>query len=195
MTNIKEFMMKIAIAPLIGLALLLTGCKSTPNYDYDNSVNFSQLSTYAWVVESKPTGSDKEYFNSDINNKRIVNAIEARLAAKGLRKVAPSEAAVLVNFHTTISKKRERDVANTHPFYWSFGRGYYGSHSSLHMNLNSLQREYKEGALVIDFITPNKELIWRGSFDTRLSQKSNPEKRAEKVNIAVNEILANFPPQ
>ena len=97
--------MKIAIAPLIGLALLLTGCKSTPNYDYDNSVNFSQLSTYAWVVESKPTGSDKEYFNSDINNKRIVNAIEARLADKGLRKVSPSEASVLVNYHTTISKK------------------------------------------------------------------------------------------
>jgi len=193
--NIKEFMMKIAIAPLIGLALLLTGCESTPNYDYDDTVNFSQLSTYAWVVESKPVGSDKEYFNSDINNKRIVNAIEAKLADKGLRKVSPSEASVLVNYHTTISKKRERDVANTHPFYWSFGHGYYGSRWGVHMNLNSLQREYKEGALVVDFIAPNKALIWRGSYDTRLSQKSTPEKRAEKVNTAVNEILANFPPQ
>lgn len=187
--------MKIAIAPLIGLALLITGCKTTPNYDYDTTVNFSQLKTYAWVVESKPVGSDKEYFNSDINNKRIISAIEEQLAAKGLRKVAPNEAAVLVNFHTAISNKRERDVANTHPYYWSFGHGYYGSRWGVHMNLNSLQREYKEGSLIVDFVTPNKELVWRGSFETRLSAKSTPEKRREKVNIAVAEILENFPPQ
>jgi len=188
-----ENMMRNTIGLLMGAMLLLSGCKSTPNYDYDSTANFSQLKTYAWIVESKPAGG-QDYFKSDINNKRIVNAIERELSSKGLRKVAPGEANVLVNFHTEINKKRERDIANTHPYFWSFGHGYHGSHWSATMNLNSLQRDYKEGSLVVDFVSPQKQLIWRGSQETRLSNKSTPEKRLEKVNKAVADILVNFPP-
>lgn len=197
--------MKFTIAPLIGLGLLLSGCNNTPNYDYDKSVNFSGFATYAWVVESNHSGSEQDYFNSDINNKRIINAIERELTAKGMRKVAPNEASVLVNFNTAINRKREQVPVNTHPFYLSFGHGYQGtrwfgldypvSRSSMYMNLNSGQREFKEGSLVVDFIKPNKELVWRGSFDTRLHKKSTPEKLTEKVNLAVAEILMNFPPK
>lgn len=179
---------------LIGAVLLLTGCETTPNYDYDNSVNFTQIKTYAWVVESKSTTDGQEYFKSDINNKRIVTAIERELSTKGFRKVAPSKANVLVNFHTTVNTKRERDIANTHPYYWSFGHGYHGSHWGVNMNLNSLQRNYKEGSLVVDFVNLQQQLVWRGSEETRLSQKSTPEKRLEKVNKAVTDILVNFPP-
>ena len=187
--------MKKTIGILLGAMLILTGCKTTPNYDYDNSVNFSHLKTYAWVVESKPSNDSTEYFKSDINNKRIIGAIEQQLHSKGFRKVAPAHASILVNFHTTIMKKRERDVANTHPYYWNFGRSSYGSHWGLHMNLNSLQRGYKEGSLIIDIIDKNKQLIWRGSDETRLNKKSTPQKRLEKVNTAVNDILLNFPPK
>lgn len=187
--------MKKTIGILLGAMLTLTGCETTPNYDYDNSVNFSQLKTYAWVVESKPNNDGTEYFKSEINNKRIISAIEQQLQAKGFRKAAPAQASMLVNFHTTVLTKRERDVSNTHPYYWNFGRSSYGSNWALHMNLNSLQRNYKEGSLVIDVIDKNKQLIWRGSDETRLNQKSNPQKRLEKVNQAVADIMNNFPPK
>lgn len=183
--------MKIKLTLLLGIASLLTACKSTPNFDYDNSVNFSNIKTYAWIVESKSQSDDQEYFKSDINNKRIVTAIESDLQAKGLRKVSPNDANVLVNYYTAVNVKKERDISTTHPYYWGYGRPYFGAH----INLNNAQRNYKEGALVIDFINTKKELIWRGSSETRLTEKSTPQKRLEQVNKVVTNILVNFPPK
>ncbi|NRA60471.1 MAG: DUF4136 domain-containing protein [Psychrobium sp.] len=187
--------MKIKIAWCFALALTMLGCKSTPNYDYDQSVNFNEIKTYAWVVESKKSATDAEFFLSDINHKRIVSAIDKQLLAKGLQKVAPSQAQVLVNYHRAITTKVERDLATTHPAYWSFGYGFHHSnHMSLFMNINSLNRQYKLGSLLIDFINPDKQLIWRGAQETRLSKKSDPARRLAKINDAVAKILTNFPP-
>jgi len=182
--------MKTKIALLLGITLFLTACKSTPNFDFDDSVNFSDIKTYAWIVESKPANDGQEYFKSDINNKRIVNAIERDLQAKGLRKVAPNEANVLVNYYTAVNVKEEQNISTTHPYYYRFGPRYFGHY----MNFNNTQRSYKEGALVIDFINAKEELIWRGSNETRLTEKSTPQKRLEQVNKAVTDILLNFPP-
>jgi len=183
--------MNVKTVLLLGMSLLLTACKSTPNFDFDNSVNFSNIKTYAWIVESKPQSDGQEYFKSDINNKRIVVAIERDLQAKGLRKVAPNEANVLVNYFTAVNVKKERNATITHPYYYRFGPRYLGNY----LNLNNTQSSYKEGALVIDFINTKKELIWRGSNETRLTKKSTPEKRLEQVNMVVSEILLNFPPK
>ncbi|MDP2559790.1 DUF4136 domain-containing protein [Psychrobium sp. 1_MG-2023] len=180
---------------LIIVALMLVGCKSTPNYDYDRSVNFEKINTYAWVVESKSQDNGDNFYTSDINQKRIVTAIDRELQSKGFRKVAPNEADVMVNYQTVIDTKRERDLTTTHPYYWSFGYGYHHSHLNWHMNLNSAQREYKAGTLIVDFISANKELIWRGAEQSRLSEKSTPLKREQKINEAVQKVLVNFPPQ
>ena len=186
--------MTYKIGILFSALLALVGCKSTTNYDYDASVNFSEIKTYAWVIESKKTDGDIEYFQSDINNKRIITAIESNLESKGLRKVSPNEANVLVNYHTSIKNSTERDVTSTNAAFWNFGRGYHHSRLSAHINLNNLYRDYKEGSLVIDFVNPQNQLIWRGSDETRLNSKSTPEKRLEKVNQVVGDILLNFLP-
>lgn len=186
--------MKYKIGIVFSVLLALVGCKSTANYDYDNSVNFSAIKTYAWVIESKASESEPDYFKSDINNKRIIAAIESNLETKGLRKVAPNEANILVNYHTSTKEGVERDLASTNAAYWNFGRGYHHSRLSTHINLNSLQRSYKEGSLIIDFLNPQSEVIWRGSDETRLSKQSTPEKRLEKVNKVVGDILLNFLP-
>ena len=186
--------MTFKIGVLISTLLILVGCKSTTNFDYDDSVNFSEIKTYAWIVESKTTIGDPEFFNSSINNKRITAAIERNLADKGLRKVAPSEANVLVNFHANVKEKLDTNLYNGYSSYSGFGRRYYGSGFSGHININNSQRDYKEGALVIDFLNQQKQLIWRGSDETRLSRKSTPDKRSQQVNEVVSQILLNFLP-
>lgn len=187
--------MTYKIGILFSALLILAGCKTTTNYDYDDSVNFSEIKTYAWVIESKSSDNDPDYFISDINNKRIIAAIERNLEDKGLRKVAPNQANILVNFHTSIKQGIERDLVHTNAAFWNFGRGLHHSRLSAHINLNSLQREYKEGSLIIDFLNPQSQLIWRGSDETRLNKKSTPEQRAGKVNKVVSKILTNFLPK
>lgn len=187
--------MNIKLSALLLVGALLSGCKSTPNYDYDQSVNFSKIKTYAWIISDKQSVESKEFYQSEINQKRITRAIDQQLLAKGLQKVAPDNADVLVNYHTSVVTKRERDLSNTHPYYWSFGSGFHHSHLGFHMNLNNLERQYKAGALVVDFINPDKELIWRGAKESRVQRKASPAQRQERIDNVVADIMANFPPK
>ena len=56
--------------------------------------------------------------------------------------------------------------------------------------------EYDEGTLILDIVNPqNKQLMWRGSATDEVNFKSNPEKDQSKINQAVQELLAHFPPK
>lgn len=187
--------MKRNITMLALMALVLVGCKSTADYDYDQSVNFSALKTYAWVVGSKKNTDSQEFYQSDINQKRIHQAIDSQLQAKGFRKVAPDKADMLVNYHSSVVTKTERNLTNTHPYYWSFGYGYHHSRLGYHMNLSSIERQYKAGSLVVDFIDQNSQLIWRGATESRVVKKLEPAQRTQRVNDSVEKVMRNFPPQ
>jgi len=187
--------MKIKLAALVLLAVTLTGCKSTANYDYDQSVNFSALKTYAWIISDNKVEKSQEFFQSDINHKRIIRAIDQQLLAKGFEKVAPENAELLVNFHTSTITKRERGLSNTHPYFLSFGHMFHHSHLGMHMSLNHIERKYKAGSLVVDFVDANKELVWRGAKETRMKRKAAPAAREESVRVAVAHIMENFPPK
>jgi len=56
--------------------------------------------------------------------------------------------------------------------------------------------QYDEGTLVIDFVDrPARRLAWRGSGTGRLARNPDPDQVTKRVNEAVDEILAQFPPQ
>ena len=55
--------------------------------------------------------------------------------------------------------------------------------------------QYEEGTLVIDLIdVAERRLVWRGSGTRRLSRDPQPDRLTQRVNEAVDEILAQFPP-
>ncbi|NRA84513.1 MAG: DUF4136 domain-containing protein [Gammaproteobacteria bacterium] len=191
----------ILIALLISVGLM--GCQTTADYDYDNSVNFSSLKTYAWIIQSNVNTDNKSFYLSDISHRRMITAIDSNLIAKGFTKVAPEQADVLVNYHAAVVNKKEREIGNTHPYYWDFGY-YYSRHSHHNSHYNSFgwsydynrqTREYKEGTLVIDFVNQQQELIWRGSKGSRLQSKQTPEQRNSKIEQTVTSIMTQFPPQ
>lgn len=188
-------LMKLKMLLVMLLGLTIIGCSTTANYDYDNSVNFNQLKTYAWVVESKNAIDDSSFYLSKLSHRRMINAIDNSLISKGLTKVAPGQADILVNYHAGIDIKLEREIHPTHSFYWNYGHYYRSNHIGLGFDFSHRLREYKEGTLVIDFINNNNELIWRGAKGSRLSANQSPQQRTEKINQTVAKILENFPPQ
>ena len=66
-------------------------------FDFDRAANFSSFKTYAWT-RGNPVGDE-------LNHQRIVRAIDAQLAAKGLVRIeAPAKPDVLVAYHASFDR-------------------------------------------------------------------------------------------
>ena len=76
-----------------GLALMGTvALAKTVTYDYDSGTDFSRYKTYAWSGGTELT--------DELNHARVVRAVDAQLAAKGLTRVEPGDRPeVLVEFN------------------------------------------------------------------------------------------------
>ena len=81
-------------------ALVLAGTiafAQNVSYDFDASTNFAALKTYAWVRGTPLT--------DEINHRRVVGAIEAQLAQRGLTRMETSaNADLLVAYHATFDR-------------------------------------------------------------------------------------------
>lgn len=173
---------------LLPLAILvtLTSCSSLKvTSDYDTKASFNQYKTFAFYKK----GIDKASV-SDLDKKRIMRAIEAELLAKGYTKSSNPD--ILVSIFT---KSRERiNVQSNNPgFGWGWGWGWgYNPWFAGYNNINVNQ--YTEGTLFIDVIDKsNNELVWQGIGSGALRMKS-PEKREQRIQQFVKEILAEYPP-
>jgi hypothetical protein len=57
-------------------------------------------------------------------------------------------------------------------------------------------RQYERGTLLIDVLEPTeRRLVWRGSTDARVTRRSDPARRDQQIDEAVQSILGRFPPQ
>src|SRR5690606_21146969 len=81
--------------------------------DYDNTVNFDQFKTYAFMKD----GIDKMEI-SDLDKKRILKAIEEEMTAKGYTKSDSPD--LLINLFTY-----SKQVVNVNTYYGGWGYGYY----------------------------------------------------------------------
>lgn len=149
--------------------------------DYDTHADFSKYNSYAFF---KP-GIDKAEV-SDLDKKRILRAIDTELTAKGLQKSETPD--VVISFFT---KAKERiDVYQNHygwGGHWGWGWGHPWHNSSVYKTT--------EGTLYIDIIdAKTNELVWQG-LGTAPLIKENMEKKEERIQLIVAEILKKYPPQ
>ncbi len=168
---------------LLGAFFLLSSCSNVRvASDYDQNVNFNEYQTYAFY---KP-GIDKATI-SDLDKKRILRAIDAEMSAKGFTK---SENPTMLISIFTKANERVNVYQNNFGFggfgyRGNGGLGYWGNNTST----------YTEGTLYIDIIdNTNKQLIWQGQGSAPLTNRS-VEKREERIQEIVNEIMQVYPPE
>jgi hypothetical protein len=149
------------------------------SYDYDKSTNFSTFHSYA-LKEGTPVG------NSLIDN-RIIEALNAELAAKGLTKT-DTNPDLFVTYHVAFDKQKDISA-------WSSGVGPYGWHYG--MGSTDVQvREILIGTLVVDMAdAKRKEVVWRGVATKEIDTQAKPEKRDKNIREAVKKVLKNYPPK
>jgi hypothetical protein len=175
---------------IVALLMLLTACKTTSDWDYDKSVDFTNYKTFAWAPNASLAKGSTHYQINELMEKRVRNAINEQLSQQhSMTMVDAAQADILVNYHASVDKELDIDTINTgynaRWNYWGFG---YQRETSA--------REYEVGTLVIDVIDrASNQLIWRGAKEGRLKKKQKPEQRQASINKTVNNILSNFPPK
>lgn len=178
------------VLALAAVALALPGCSSFQvSSDYDPAVDFSQYGAYAWLPDPDPTESSEAGPVDGLLRQRIERAVDDVLAGKGMRRVeSQNDARLLITDHIDVQQKFR---VNTTQYGYGYGRwGYYGAGYT-----DTYVDQYEEGTLILDFIdAETKQLVWRGTAQSRLRDERTPEEREERVREAVEAILERYPP-
>lgn len=154
------------------------------SYDFDKDANFGSFHTYA-LKEGTPAGNP-------LVDKRLVDAIETQLAAKGLKPDAANPDLFVV-YHVALDKKKELNgYTSGYGGYGGYGWRYGGGMSTTSVQVN----EILVGTLVIDMASSaSKALVWRGMGVKEIDPQAKPEKRDKNINNAVAKIFKNYPPK
>jgi hypothetical protein len=174
----------IAVCALLVWPAIAAAQKTS--YDYSKEADFTAFKTYALKDGTK--------VGQPLIDDRIVAAIDAQLAAKGLTKSPTPD--VFVVYHMAFDK--EKDIATYSsgygggygPYGWGWGGGWGGGTTTTQV------RDILVGTLVIDIADAKKsQLAWRGMGVKEVNTQANPEKRDKSINNAVAKIFKNYPPK
>jgi len=151
---------------------------------HDDAFDFSQVGSFSMVETPADTISQPM-------DRAIRNAITTSLTSGGLKQATPDKADILVAYQFTTEERMSdvtiyrgwRDYSLRAP-QWDQSVG----------TARTTQRTYTVGSLVIGvFDGKSKELKWQsvGSREQNPSRLRNPDQ--QRVNNAVNQILADLP--
>ena len=178
MENVKKLVMLF----LVGVALV--GCSSLQTVsDYDKNANFAGYRTYGFYDK----GLEKLRLNN-LDKRRLMAAVELEMSAKGFTKADKPD--ILVNL--VVVAKERADYYDS-GFYggWGWGRGW--GWGGAWGGGRGFVDHYTEGTIIIDFLDPAKKiLVWHGRGIGFNLDSFN--KREERLQLGVNEILAQYPP-
>lgn len=150
-------------------------------YDYDRSANFNAYKTYRWV-DYKEVQAGDQLLDQDIKR-----AVDAQLAAKGLRRVE-SDGDLVVGYQAGISQEKVFD---------SLGAGGWGGWGGPFGWGNSrvTTSTIDIGKLTIGLLDPaNKQLVWRGVASKTLNISKDPDKNYRTLEKALAKLFRNYPP-
>jgi len=189
---------RIGVLTVIVLGTIMMGCSGIRvTTDYDPLTDFSGYRTYAWLPEPPERSGDYRVDNA-IVSKRITNAVERQLQAAGFVPSDLESASFLIAYHVALTERIDITAYDNfygyYGSYWGGYPGYYGGLGGVY-SPDVYVRYYDEGTVVLDIIDPKtRNLVWRGSAQSRVDDSDTPEERDARVNEAYRRILERFPP-
>ncbi|NIO41615.1 MAG: DUF4136 domain-containing protein [Burkholderiales bacterium] len=167
---------------LFGLAVVLlfsTAAIAGVDVDFDETIDFAKYKTYAWRAGT--AAKDR------LMQKRIENAVEGQLNAKGVSK---REGGPDLHVITHASGKTEKVVNVNNMGYAGYRWSGWNRWGPTSVNVY----EIETGTLIVDLLDAStNELVWRGVATKTLSE--NPQKVAKLINKVVTKMFKKFPPK
>jgi hypothetical protein len=171
-------------------SLLLAGCASTLSVSSQQypKADFSGYRSYSWIAEDpqiRPRGEGQQV--SALTARRIRDAVEAALAARGYRPAREAANADFVVAYTVGARDRIDAQSYPMPYRGPWLWSWYGSQTDL--------RVYREGTLSIDiFDGKTHQPVWHGRARKEITRADESDP-VPVIRQAVDAILAKFPKQ
>jgi hypothetical protein len=164
------------------LFLLISSCGTIVNYDYESSTDFSKYKTYDYF-------SDMQTGLSQLDNKRLMRAIDAKLVTMGLTRSNNPDFFIDIQSQDIMN----RSNSNVGVGVGGSGRNVGGGVSvgiPLGGNQNTRQ-------IVIDFVDKkqNEKLFWQAVSESTYRPNASPEKRESYFETLVAKIFEKYPPK
>jgi len=176
---------------VLGMRLAALGCSRVSVLsDYDPAADFTSLHTYAWYAAEQPKTGDIRLDNPLLDT-HIRSAVENALNAKGYIKADENPDFQLI-YHAAVTK--EIAVTKTATLVYPTGYGWHYVGTPVWVE-RAVPYAYEKGSLILDIIdAKNERLTWRGSIQAELDKTATPQMRAARIETAVKDMLAQFPP-
>lgn len=142
--------------------------------DWDRSARFAIYDTYSWSADTTLSGNA-------LLDRRIVDAIDAQLQAKGFRFSDRADVTLAVYLAT-------KDRALLNGFYADWRGSSWGG-----VGTTGILDELTQGTLIVDIYEAlTGRLVWRAMATGSVS--NNPGKNAKRVNKAVEKMFKDLLP-
>ena len=167
----------ITVCVAVSLVVATAGFAQHVQTDFDHQANFAQYKTYSWQ-EIQPGDS--------LSDSRIKNAVNVQLETKRLTQVADHGDIAIVAIKTSQKPKTLQTSYDGFGGGWRW-RGFGGFGES-----TTIEQDYQEGTLIIEMYDGTKQLVWRDSTESVLSDKA--DKNEKNLDKGVAKMFKNFPP-
>lgn len=171
-------------AGCVASALLLAACASMRvGSDQHPRADFSDYRAFTWMVENPASPGEVQL--SALTIRRIREAVEGELSAKGYRPVAEPRAADFLVAFTVGTRERMTSSARTVPYQDQGPREW----SWLDVDVSI----YQEGTLSIDiFDGDSRQPVWHGWARKTVTEADQADP-GPVIQRAVSQILEKFP--
>lgn len=180
--NIKAIITSVVVAGTLASCAPSIAVK----YDYDPKVNVRQFSTYR--IEADRQRNADPIVGSNLNQRRIADALDLSLKGRGYKPVTQGEADLVVRFFTDARDKQQIQSNNTMSP-WGWGYGGWGM-----PNNQVYSRQYEENRVVINVIDARtNDIVWQGWATGQMNSRNKERDRDQAYRETVTSIMKNFP--
>lgn len=194
-------MLKKRYSTVLSLAVLIA-CSPTVRFNYDPTVNFKTLRTWAWVdqndlPENRRIARRNQRVQTDrpLMDKRIEAILERELVSLGYQKVNVLEAQFVVRQYTRYKQVpiETRTRISSNGWGWGWGWGWPGP--GLGASISTSRREtYEEGSITIEMMDgKTSQPLWEAVVANALSNIQNPDEADEQITRAIKAALTKLP--
>jgi hypothetical protein len=176
-------------------AFMLSSCGSVAHIEKDDTVNFSNYKTYAWVNSSE-SESEQDQKPVSLTEQRVRKAVNAELLKQGWREVK-NRPDVLLSYDVLVERsvKEDNNPVYTRPYtryvFNPYTRRYVPIfYPSQFLGYDYGQREIREGTVTISMVdSKTNNTVWQGWTTDEVNSKNLT---AKEIESSVKSIFRKF---